>query len=80
MMPRPGTPARLKTNRFQLSISPMSGLPSLLVLDHMYWIENEREILNWMNETLTQGIDHIEGMTIRFDNDFESLFTFSFDK
>jgi hypothetical protein len=51
----------------------MSGLPSLLVLDHMYWIENEREILNWMNETLTQGIDHIEGMAIRFDNDFDRI-------
>jgi hypothetical protein len=44
-----------------------------MVLDHMYWIENEREILNWMNETLPQGIDHIEGMTIRFNNDFDRI-------
>ena len=73
MICRPGTPARLKTNRFQLTISPMSGSPGLTVLDYMYWIENEREILNWMNETLSQGIDHVEGMTIRFDNDFDRI-------
>ena len=39
----------------------------------MYWIEHEREILNWMNETLPQGIDHIQGMTLQFDNNFDRV-------
>jgi len=41
----------------------------LMIQDYMWWITNEREILNWMAESLPNGIDHHEGMTITFDTD-----------
>ena len=68
-----GTAARLMSNRFQLVSNPIDGLRSLMIVDYLWWSDNEGEILNWMNETLPQGIDHLEGMTIRFDNDFDRI-------
>lgn len=73
MINRPGTPAILKPSRFQLTSSPMSGSKSLLIADWAWWEQNEREILNWMTETLPRGIEHQQGMVIQFDNDFDCI-------
>jgi hypothetical protein len=42
---------------------------SLMIKDFVWWTNNEREILNWMETNLPNGIDHHEGMTITFDTD-----------
>lgn len=65
--------ARLKSSRFQLCSIPSSPTPMLMIVDYMWWADNEREILNWMNETLPKGIDHQQGMVLTFDNDFDRI-------
>ena len=45
----------------------------LMISDYIYWLDNEREILNWMVDRLPRGIDHQEGMTIAFDNEQDRL-------
>lgn len=73
MIQRPGTPARLKTSRFQLCSIPSSPNPMLMIVDYTWWADNEREILNWMNETLPKGIDHQQGMVLTFDTEFDRI-------
>lgn len=73
MIQQPGTLARLKTSRFQLYSSPFSHGLELIIVDYTWWSNNEREILNWMNETLPRGIDHQQGMVLSFDTDFERI-------
>jgi hypothetical protein len=59
--------------RFQLVNSPFGGQPSLVIVDYTWWAECEREILNWMVEGLPRGIEHQQGMTITFDNDYDRI-------
>lgn len=66
-------PAKLKPNRFVLCSSPASPFPGLMIADYSWWTDNEREILNWMNETLPRGIDHQQGMILTFDNDYDRI-------
>ena len=73
MINRPGTPAILKPSRFQLANSPASPLPGLMIVDYNWWADNEREILNWMNECLPRGIEHQQGMVLQFDTDFDRI-------
>lgn len=49
------------------------GKPGLIIEDFVWWIDNEREILNWMVDNLSRGIEHQEGMTITFDNDYDRI-------
>lgn len=58
--------------RFQLASSPIGG-PMLLIEDYMWWTDNEREILNWMEDNLPQGIDHQQGMVLTFDTDKQRM-------
>jgi hypothetical protein len=44
-----------------------------MIVDYMWWTDNEREILNWMNESLPRGIDHQQGMVLTFDTDFDRI-------
>jgi hypothetical protein len=39
----------------------------------MWWADNEREIMNWMQERLPRGIEHLEGMVLVFESDFDRL-------
>jgi hypothetical protein len=73
MITRVDTPAQLKKNRFQALYAPGAGQASLMIVDYKWWAENEREILNWMNETLPRGIEHQQGMCIMFDNTQDRL-------
>ena len=45
----------------------------LMIQDYMWWTDNEREILNWMNLNLPNGVDHQEGMVITFDDDKDRM-------
>ena len=45
----------------------------LMIEDYMWWHANEREILNWMNLNLPNGVDHQQGMTVTFDNDKDRM-------
>ena len=73
MIQRTDPSAKVGTNKFQLMNNPMSSDKCLLVIDYMWWSDNEREILNWMMERLPNGIDHLEGTVLRFDNDFDRI-------
>jgi hypothetical protein len=57
----------MKTNRFVPCI--LHHKYGLMIHDYAWWHDNEREILNWMVDTLPRGIEHQEGMTITFDSD-----------
>jgi hypothetical protein len=60
--------------RFQLASYPYDGQSCLLMIeDYMWWTENEREILNWMEANLPRGIDHQLGMTVTFDTDQQRM-------
>jgi len=73
MIQQTGSPARLKTSKFQLCSSPAESRPGLIIVDYIWWTENEREILNWMNETLPRGVDHQQGMVLSFDTEFDRI-------
>lgn len=45
----------------------------LMIADYMWWTNNEREILNWMNDNLPRGIDHQQGMVLTFDSDKQRM-------
>lgn len=65
------------TKRFQVvpGLTPYSlkntsvGSYSILIEDYIWWMDNEREILNWMVDHLPEGIDHQQGMVIFFPTD-----------
>lgn len=60
--------------RFQLASSPLHDNSWLLmIVDYMWWTDNEREILNWMNDNLPRGIDHQQGMVLTFDSDQQRI-------
>jgi len=55
-------------NRFCPVVTP-DNFPGLIIENFVWWMDNERDILNWMVKNLPNGIDHQEGMTITFDTD-----------
>lgn len=65
--------ANLSQKKFQLIPRLTDGSLCLMIIDAMWWIDNEREVLNWMAEILPQGIDHLEGMVLKFDNDYDRI-------
>lgn len=50
-----------------------SSRPILMIADPVYWESHEADIYSWMNEHLTEGTNHHEGMVIRFDNEKQRL-------
>lgn len=65
--------ANLNQTKFQLMPRLVDGTVCLMIIDVHWWIDNEREVLNWMTEILPRGIDHQEGMVLKFDNDFDRI-------
>lgn len=47
--------------------------PVLMVADTVYWENHEREILNWMAEHMTNGIEHQQGSMIMFESEQQRL-------
>ena len=65
--------ANLSEKKFQLIPRLADGSLCLMIIDIHWWIDNEREVLNWMAEILPRGIDHQEGMVLKFDNDYDRI-------
>jgi hypothetical protein len=65
--------ANLSQKKFQLLPKLVDGSLCLVIIDVLWWIDNEREVLNWMAEILPRGIDHQEGMVLKFDNDYDRI-------
>jgi hypothetical protein len=62
---------------FQL-VSPVGhnnglGQYGLMIEDFSWWMDNERNILNWMVDNLPEGINHQQGMFIYFPTDRERI-------
>jgi hypothetical protein len=49
------------------------GAYGLMIEDFIWWMDNERNILNWMVDNMPQGIDHQQGMFIYFPTDRERI-------
>lgn len=45
----------------------------LMIEDYVWWMDNERDILNWMVDNLPRGIEHQQGMVLTFDNDYDRI-------
>ena len=43
---------------------PGMGAYGLMIEDFSWWVDNERDILNWMVDNLPQGIEHQQGMFV----------------
>lgn len=50
--------------RYGLSDREGLGQYGLMIADYVWWMDNEREILNWMVDNLPKGIEHQQGMMI----------------
>lgn len=56
--------------RFQLVPGAVSypidslGQYGLMIEDYVWWMDNERDILNWMVDNLPHGIEHQQGMMV----------------
>jgi hypothetical protein len=69
------------SKRFQLVPSVMNyvtssqglGTYGVMIEDFVWWMDNEREILNWMVDNMPQGIDHLQGMFIYFPTDQDRI-------
>jgi hypothetical protein len=51
----------------------MSRDVMLFIEDYAWWIQNEKDIVMWMDDNLPRGRDHQQGMIITFDNDQQRL-------
>jgi hypothetical protein len=40
------------------------GNYGLMIEDYVWWMDNERDILNWMVDNLPHGIEHQQGMMV----------------
>jgi hypothetical protein len=71
----------IPSKRFQLVPGIMNtgmGQPGigdygLMIEDFAWWMDNERDILNWMVDNMPQGIDHQQGMFIYFPSDRDRI-------
>jgi len=69
------------SKRFQLVPGMMNTHPGyneigaygLMIEDFAWWMDNERNILNWMVDNMPQGIDHQQGMFIYFPTDRDRI-------
>ena len=45
----------------------------LIIEDYAWWVQNDKEIVMWMDDNLPRGRDHQQGMVITFDNEQQRL-------
>lgn len=41
----------------------------LIIADYAYWVENQKDLEQWMRNTLPRGLAHQQGMILNFDNE-----------
>lgn len=49
------------------------GLYGLMIEDYVWWMDNERAILNWMADHLPHGIEHQQGMMVYFPTENDRI-------
>jgi hypothetical protein len=54
----------MKKNRFVMGRSPMSRDVLLFIEDYSWWIQNEKDVVMWMDNNLSRGRDHQQGIRI----------------
>jgi hypothetical protein len=67
--------------RFQLVPGTMNygskyegmGSYGVMIEDFAWWMDNERDILNWMVDNLPQGIEHQQGMFLYFPTEQDQV-------
>ena len=45
----------------------------LFIEDYAWWMQNEKDIVMWMDDHLPRGRDQQQGMVITFDNEQQRL-------
>jgi hypothetical protein len=63
----------MKKNRFVMGRSPMSRDVLLIIEDYAWWVQNDKEIVMWMDDNLPRGRNHQQGMVLTFDNEQQRL-------
>ena len=63
----------LPKKRFQVVPDRLHYQYIVMIEDYTWWTTNEREILNWMADNLPNGIDHQQGMVVKFDTEEDRL-------
>ena len=56
-------------NKFIVARSPVNGALMLIIEDYVWWTQNEKSILTWMDHQLPRGRDHQQGMIVNFDDE-----------
>jgi len=59
--------------RFVGGYSPVSKQQILMIADYRWWVNNESDILTWMDTNLPRGRDHQTGMIVSFDSEQDLL-------
>ena len=63
----------MKKNRFVMGRSPMSRDVMLIIEDYAWWVQNNKEIVEWMDNNLQRGRNHQQGMVLTFDTDQQRM-------
>lgn len=63
----------IRNSRFFVVPNMINYQYMLMIEDYAWWADNEREVLNWMVDTLPRGIEHHQGAAITFDNDQDRM-------
>lgn len=58
----------MKKNRFVPGYSPLNRQVMLIIEDYAWWVQNDKDIMEWMDNNLPRGRSHQQGMVINFDN------------
>ena len=45
----------------------------LFIEDYAWWVQNDKDVVMWMDDNLPRGRDHQQGMVISFDNEQQRL-------
>lgn len=45
----------------------------LIIEDYAWWVQNDKEIVGWMDDNLPRGRNHQQGMILTFDNDQQRM-------
>jgi hypothetical protein len=45
----------------------------LFIEDYAWWVQNDKDVVMWMDDNLPRGRNHQQGMVITFDNEQQRL-------
>lgn len=74
-MTKPGKRFQLVPGSMNYGFPDREGLGSygLMIEDFVWWMDNERDILNWMVDNLPNGIEHQQGMFVYLPTEQDRL-------